>query len=100
MPTFSPLVVSLDKGKKVCLAEADLESYPGMYLVNKDGSNSLQSNFAPYPTATKQGGHNELQQLVTSRQPYLAKSQAKAKFPWRIVIVSTKDSQLADNDMV
>lgn len=97
---FSPLVVSLDKGKKVCLAEADLESYPGMYLVNKDASNSLQSDFAPYPTATKQGGHNELQQLVTSRQPYLAKSQAKAKFPWRIVIVSTKDSQLADNDMV
>jgi len=97
---FSPLVVSLDKGKKVCLAEADLESYPGMYLTNTNGSTSLRSNFAPYPTATKQGGHNELQQLVTSRQPYLAKSKAKAQFPWRIVIVSTNDKQLADNDMV
>ena len=97
---FSPLVVSLDHGKKVCLAEADLESYPGMYLTNTNGSTSLQSNFAPYPTATKQGGHNELQQLVTSRQPYLAKSKVKAQFPWRIVIVSTNDKQLADNDMV
>lgn len=97
---FSPLVVSLDNGKKACLAEADLESYPGMYLTNINGSTSLQSNFAPYPMATQQGGHNELQQLVTSRQPYLAKSKAKAKFPWRIVIVSTNDKQLADNDMV
>ncbi|WP_199117505.1 glycoside hydrolase family 97 protein [Pedobacter sp. ASV28] len=97
---FSPLVVSLDKGKKVCLAEADLEGYPGMYLTNTNGSTSLQSNFAPYPMATQQGGHNELQQLVTSRQPYLAKSKAKAKFPWRIVMVSTSDKQLADNDMV
>ncbi|MFN0256937.1 glycoside hydrolase family 97 protein [Pedobacter ureilyticus] len=97
---FSPLVVSLDNGKKVCLAEADLESYPGMYLTNTNGSKSLQSNFAHYPTATKQGGHNELQQLVTAREPYLAKSKAKAQFPWRIVIVSTNDKQLADNDMV
>ncbi len=97
---FSPLVVSVDNGKKVCLAEADLESYPGMYLTNTNGSTSLQSNFAPYPTVTKQGGHNELQQLVTARQPYLAKSKAKAQFPWRIVIVSTNDKQLADNDMV
>ncbi len=97
---FSPMVVSLDHGKKVCLAEADLESYPGMYLTNTNASTSLQSNFAPYPTATKQGGHNELQQLVTARQPYLAKSKAKAQFPWRIVIVATNDKQLADNDMV
>jgi len=97
---FSPLVVSLDRGKKVCLAEADLESYPGMYLTNTNGSTSLKSNFAPFPTATQQGGHNELQQLVTARQPYLAKSKAKAQFPWRIVIVSTNDKQLADNDMV
>ena len=97
---FSPLVVSVDHGKKVCLAEADLESYPGMFLTNANGSNSLQSNFAPYPTATRQGGHNELQQLVTAHQPYLAKSKAKAQFPWRIVIVSISDKQLADNDMV
>lgn len=97
---FSPLVVSLANGKKVCLAEADLESYPGMFLANSNGSTSLQSNFAAAPTTTKQGGHNELQQLVTAREPYLAKSKAKAKFPWRIVIVSTSDNQLADNDMV
>ncbi|WP_353135216.1 glycoside hydrolase family 97 protein [Pseudopedobacter sp.] len=97
---FTPVIISLDGGKKVCLAESDLESYPGMYLINSDGSTSLRSDFAKHPAATKQGGHNQLQQLVTSRQPYIAKSKAKSKFPWRIIIVSTKDKELADNDMV
>ncbi|PWG80938.1 glycoside hydrolase family 97 protein [Pararcticibacter amylolyticus] len=97
---FTPLVVCLDKGRKICLAESDLESYPGMFLSNKTGSLSLSSSFAPYPAAAEQGGHNQLQQLVTSRQPYIAKSKAKSRFPWRIIIVSAKDKELADNDMV
>lgn len=97
---FTPLVVSLDKGKKVCLAEADLESYPGMFLRNSDGSTLLRSDFAPYPAATEQGGHNQLQQLVTSRRPYIAECKAKSRFPWRIIIVSSEDKKLADNDII
>lgn len=97
---FSPVVVELENGKKVCIAESDLESYPGMYLINKDGSYSLTSNFAPYPTTTVQGGHNQLQQVVTAREPYIAKCKAKTAFPWRIVIVSSEDKELADSDMV
>ncbi|MEJ2881223.1 glycoside hydrolase family 97 catalytic domain-containing protein [Pedobacter sp. GR22-6] len=97
---FSPLVVDLGQGKKVCIAESDLENYPGMYLINKEGKTSLKSQFAPYPVSTEQGGHNKLQQLVTSRAPYIAKGRAGMKFPWRIVIVSTEDKQLSDNDLV
>ena len=97
---LTPLVISLDGGKKVCLAESDLESYPGMYLINSDGSTSLKSNFAAYPVTTKQGGHNQLQQLVTSRESFIAKCKAKSKFPWRIIIVSKEDKELADNDLV
>lgn len=97
---FSPVVIELDGGKKVCLAESDLESYPGMYLQNDNGSTSLKSHFAPYPTATEQGGHNELQQIVTKREAYIARCKAKTNFPWRIAIVSTNDKELADSDMV
>ncbi|WP_114791269.1 glycoside hydrolase family 97 protein [Niabella yanshanensis] len=97
---FTPLLVALDNGKKVCIAEADLESYPGMYLVNSDGATSLKSNFASYPLATEQGGHNQLQQLVTSRAPYIARCKGATNFPWRILIVSASDRELPDNDMV
>lgn len=97
---FSPLVMNLDGGKKVCLAESDLENYPGMFLINTDGSTSLRSNFAPYPAVTKQGGYNQLQKIVTSRENFIAKCKAKAKLPWRAIIVSKEDKELADNDMV
>lgn len=97
---FTPLIVELNNNKKVCIAESDMESYPGMFLLNPDNATSLKSSFAPYPTATEQGGHNMLQQVVTTREPYIAKCKAGQKLPWRIVIVSTDDKELADSDMV
>lgn len=98
--SFTPLVVEMEGGKKVCIAESDLESYPGMFLINTDGTTSLKSNFAPYPVSTEQGGHNMLQQVITSRESYIAKCKAGQKLPWRIVIVSTNDKDLADSDIV
>ncbi|NDV84593.1 glycoside hydrolase family 97 protein [Bacteroides sp. 51] len=97
---FSPLVVEMQKGKKICIAEADVENYPGMFLINRDSSTSIQSDFASVPAQTVQGGHNQLQQIVTQRQPYIACCKAKTNFPWRIVIVSTADRELADSDMM
>ena len=97
---FTPIIVELEGGKKVCIAESDLENYPGMYLINDNNSTSLKSNFAPYPIATKQGGHNMLQQVVTSREPYIAQCKAGQELPWRIVIVSNDDKELADSDIV
>jgi len=97
---FSPMVIEMQKGKKICIAEADVENYPGMFLINRDSSTSVRADFAPVPASTVQGGHNQLQQLVTAREPYIARCKAKAKFPWRIAIVSTQDKELADSDMV
>ncbi|HEY6914979.1 MAG TPA: glycoside hydrolase family 97 protein [Paludibacter sp.] len=97
---FLPLVVEMDGGKKICITESDLENYPGMYLINGDKSTSLRSNFATYPASTVQGGHNELQQLVNLREPFIAKCKAGSKFPWRVVIVSDNDKELAGSDMV
>ena len=31
---FTPVIAKLDDGMKLCIAEADTESYPGMYLVS------------------------------------------------------------------
>lgn len=97
---FLPLVVEAPKGKKICITEADLTSYPGMYLYNSDGSNNLTGIFAPYPKEIKQGGHNMLQGEVQSQEPYIAKCNGATNFPWRTLIVSENDHDLADNDMV
>lgn len=98
---FSPLLVEGANGKKVCIAESDLINYPGMFLYNGDGSNSITGVFARYPKDIEQGGHNMLQGIVKSREDYIAKyDKGTVEFPWRALIVSENDCQLADNDMV
>ncbi|WP_080905762.1 glycoside hydrolase family 97 protein [Parabacteroides sp. Marseille-P3160] len=98
--TFLPLLVEGPNGKKVLITESDLLNYPGMYLHNPDGSPGLQGVFAPYPKEIEQGGHNRLQGVVKSREAYLAKYDKGTSFPWRVIVVSEKDRELADNDLV
>lgn len=94
-----PMMVEI-KGKKVCITEADLESYPGMYLVKPENEKLLKAIFAPYPKETSVGGHNGLQLLVTQQEHYIAKVKGTRAFPWRVLAISSEDIQFADNDLV
>ena len=79
-----PLLVELDGGKKLCITEADLEDYPGMFLNNSTDKPVLKPIFASYPKVKKQGGHNNLQMLVEEREDYIAKTSGTRAFPWRV----------------
>ena len=96
---FLPVTLDAPEGMKVCITESDLLNYPGMYLSNEDGDTTLDAVFAPYPKDIEQGGHNMLQGLVRTREPYIAKAGAKEAFPWRIVIVSKEDKDLLTCDI-
>ena len=95
-----PLLVDLEDGRKVCITEADLEDFPGMFLNNETGKTSLKAVHAPYPKVKEQGGHNQLQMLVKERENYIAKTSGTRSFPWRAFIISRNDKELADCDMV
>lgn len=95
-----PFLVELEGGKKLCITEADLEDYPGMFLNNATDKPTLKSVYAPYPKVKVQGGHNQLQMLVKEREGYIAKTKGTRAFPWRVFVVSENDKQLADCDMV
>ena len=97
---FLPVLVDVSNGKKVCITEADLEDYPGMYLINQSGKNSLTGYFPAYPRKTETGGHNQLQQIVKEREPYIARATGSRNFPWRVLIISSDDRELADSDLV
>ena len=97
---FLPLLVELNDGKKVVITEADLEDYPGMYLRNANGKYGLSAVHAGYPKVREQGGHNNLQWLVKERENYIAKTDGKRAFPWRIITISESDKELANNDLV
>ena len=97
---FLPLLVELNDGKKAVITEADLEDFPGLYLYNPKGGNSLSAMHAGYPKMREQGGHNNLQWLVKERENYIAKTDGKRSFPWRCIVISESDKELADSDLV
>ncbi len=94
---FLPLAVEADD-VKLCFTEVNLRNYPGMYLINRDGGNHLEANFAQYPKETFQGGHNNLQIRVSEREDYIAKVESARTFPWRAVIIGN-DVEIASSDM-
>lgn len=100
--SMMPLAIELDNGKKVCITEADLEDYPGMYLFCSTPKTKIELNgvYAPCPKIEKQGGHINSQMVVLERESYIAKCDGKREFPWRVLVVSTEDRELANNDMV
>ena len=96
---FLPLMVDAS-GYKINIMESALTNYPGMFLYNHDGDEVLETRFAPYPKGIKQGGHNNLQGLVTSREDFIASYDGGVAFPWRIVSISSQDKDMLDNDLV
>jgi alpha-glucosidase len=97
---FLPLLVELKDGKKAVITEADLEDFPGLYLRNANGKYGLSAVHAPCPSREEQGGHNNLQYIVKQRKNYIARTDGKRAFPWRIVTISESDKELANNDLV
>ena len=97
---FLPVLVELNDGKKAVITEADLEDFPGLYLRNEMGKNGFTAVHAGYPKTREQGGHNNLQWVVKERENYIAKTNGKRAFPWRCIVISENDKELADSDLV
>ena len=94
------LPITVEGRAKVCITEADLLNYPGMYLSNVDGDSSLEAMFPAYPKTIVQGGHNMLQGIVTEREDYIYKCDKAEPLPWRALVIVDEDRQLAENDLV
>ncbi len=96
---ITPLAVCLPQGMKAVVMETAVENYPGMFL-KKDASqpNALASEFAPLPTKTIVGGFDRLNLLPVERANYTAELEPHQALPWRLVLVTTQDTQLLATD--
>jgi alpha-glucosidase len=98
---FLPVLVKESGQKKVVITEADLENYPGMYLRSASGSCYGFEGVQPgYPLEEFQGGSNKMNTMVARRAPYIARVNGHHDFPWRVVVISERDADLLNNDMV
>ncbi|HZL47170.1 MAG TPA: glycoside hydrolase family 97 protein [Opitutaceae bacterium] len=95
-----PMIVTAGEARKVEILEADLESYPGLYLNPNESGRGLKAVFPRYPLETKRGGYHEMNLIPTKRADYIAKTAGTRSFPWRAVIISEKDTDFLSNDLV
>jgi alpha-glucosidase len=95
---FLPVLIDVGSQKKAVVLEADLQDYPGMYVTGKN--QGLRGVFAKYPTMENMGGYNTINYLVNKRAEYIARTSGTRSFPWRVIVISNADLQLADNDIV
>lgn len=95
---FLPLLTQAYTGENIVITEADLCDYPGMLLATND--KNFKGVFAPVVKEEKQGGHNNLQQRVVSRESYIAKANGKRNLPWRVIIIANHVKELLNSDMV
>jgi alpha-glucosidase len=97
---FLPFLIDYKNNKKAVFLEANLEDYPGLFVTNNSSKSGFESRFSKYPLQEKNGGFNNINLLITERADYLVKTKGKRNFPWRIIVISENDKDLANNDMV
>lgn len=96
---ITPLAVCMPQGTKAVVMETAVDNYPGMF-VKKDESrpNAFTAEFAPLPLETVVGGFDRLNLVPVRRADYIAELQPKQALPWRLVLVTTDDTQLLNTD--
>ena len=92
-----PMIVTLNDGIRVLLTESDLEHYAGMYYTS-DGQGTIRARFPNYVTKTVQPRDRDIRPV--ERADYIARTNGTRDYPWRVMIVTDRDSALAESDMV
>lgn len=96
---ITPLAVCLPEGMKAVVMETAVENYPGLFVKKSEQkAHTLTSELAPLPTETVIGGFDRLNLLPVRRADYIADLEPQQALPWRLVLVTTADTQLLDTD--
>ncbi len=98
---YAPVVVELEGGSRVVVAEADLEDYPGMFLTGNDrGLPELKGLFAPFPLEEKLRDKSDRELEVVKAADYIAMTRGNRTYPWRVVAVADTDAGLVGHDLL
>lgn len=98
---MTPALVVGDDGKKMCIAESDVISYPGMFLTGAGSQPYILSGmYANYPEKMSPRSWNDAFFKMENYADYIAKCDGPRTFPWRILCIADNDAMLLSNDMV
>jgi len=99
-PKLAFLPVTVDCGSvKLTLLESDLEAYPGMFVQSQQGKYGLKGVFAPYPAKTDFYPWRK-QEYVTETTDFISRSRGSRSYPWRVLVITEKDTDMPVNNLV
>ncbi len=99
-PKLAFLPVTVDCGSvKLTLLESDLEAYPGMFVQSQQGKYGLKGVFAPYPAKTDFYPWRK-QEYVTETTDFISRSCGSRSYPWRVLAITEKDTDMPVNNLV
>lgn len=99
-PKLAFLPVTVDCGSvKLTLLESDLEAYPGVFVQSQQGKYGLKGVFAPYPAKTDFYPWRK-QEYVTETTDFISRSRGSRSYPWRVLAITEKDTDMPVNNLV
>ena len=98
MYSYLPILFANEKKNKILLTEADHYDYPHMFMESGDKTNQLKATFPPFPLETELYG--DRRSRILKGAEYIAKTNGKRSFPWRVFFMTENDGQLLESDLV
>ncbi len=104
----TPIMYTTQQNHVVVISESNLFQYPGMFL-KKTSSQGFSGVFPKYPKKEKQEILGRLRlvkwpqlsrMVVKSTEDFIAKSDGKRDFPWRVIMVANSDVDILNNTLV
>lgn len=92
----TPALWKWGNGPVMLYTETDLRDYPGMYLKNR-GQGAFDAVFPPVPASYFYAPDRWV--LPAIKHGYIAKTEGKRTFPWRVFIVADTEAQLLDSHL-
>ncbi len=86
---------------KLLITETALLKYPGMWLTGAQG-NTLKAKFPPFALEQKVDNRrwtDDRDIRVSKAADYIAKTEGKRTFPWRVICISKEDGDLITNQL-
>jgi len=94
---FLPILIGHPQGYKMLLTEVNVSDYPNMFLTKAKGD-VLSAIFPAFPLEVKIV--NDRKSKITKTAGYIAKTSGKRSFPWRLMVITEKDAELVESNLV
>lgn len=94
-----PILFTGKDGVSLSITESNLYDYPNLFL--KKSQTGFESLFPKYVLKTEAlKADQDRKEAIAEEAAYIAKTNGKREFPWRLFMIHEKDTEIIENNLV